>query len=165
MAQKKDVYKATLKQVGYWSYKELYNMTFNWLKDHDYDVQEDKYEDKSSADGKEIIIRWIGKKKVTDYFKYHIQLDWHILRMNDAEVEVDGKKIKMNKGEVKIEFKGTLIKDYEKRWQDKPVHKFLRSMYEKYIIREAIEEYENDLKDDTKEMIKDTKAFLRIPAQ
>ena len=57
------------------------------------------------------------------------------------------------------------IKDYEKRWQDKPVHKFLRSMYEKYIIREAIEEYENDLKDDTKEMIKDTKAFLRIPAQ
>ena len=43
MAQKKDVYKATLKQVGYWSYKELYNMTFNWLKDHDYDVQEDKY--------------------------------------------------------------------------------------------------------------------------
>lgn len=165
MTQKKDVYKAMVKQVGYWNYKGLYDMTFNWLRDHDYKVQENKYEEKLAANGKEIIIQWVAKKKVTDYFMYHIQLDWHILGMTDAEVEIDGKKVKVNKGEVKIVFKGTIIKDYESRWEDKAFWKFLRSIYEAYIIRDAIDEYEDDLEDDVKDMIKDTKAFLRIPAQ
>lgn len=165
MAQKKDVYKATLKQVGYWKYTELYDMTFNWLRDHDYKIQEAKYDEKLSANGKEIIIKWIAKKKVTDYFKYQIKLDWHILGMKDAKVEIDGKEVKTNNGEVKIEFKGVIIKDYENRWEDKPFWKFLRGTYEKYVIRESIEEYENDLEDNVKEMIADTKAFLRIPAQ
>jgi len=63
MAQKKDVYKATLKQVGYWKYTELYDMTFNWLRDHDYKIQEAKYDEKLSANGKEIIIKWIARKR------------------------------------------------------------------------------------------------------
>jgi len=85
--------------------------------------------------------------------------------MKDAKVEIDGKEVKTNNGEVKIEFKGVIIKDYENRWEDKPFWKFLRGTYEKYVIRESIEEYENDLEDNVKEMIADTKAFLRIPAQ
>ena len=165
MAQKKDVYKAAVKQVGYWNYGDLYIMTFNWLKDEGYKVFEEKYDEKLSAAGKEIIIKWVAKKKITDYFMYHIQLDWHILTMKDAEVEIDGKKVKTNKGEVKIDFKGTIINDYEARWEDKPLWKFLRSIYEKYVIRETVDEYEDDLEDDVRNMIKDTKAFLRIPAQ
>jgi len=165
MAQKKGVYKAKVKQVGYWNYTDLYNMTFSWLKDHNYSVNEDAYTEKLSGGGKEILIKWVASKKVTDYFKYQIQLDWHILGMKDAEVELDGKKIKTNKGEVEIAFSSSIINDYENRWEDKPFWKFLRSVYEKYVIREAVEEYENDLEDDIRDMIKDTKAFLRIPAR
>ena len=165
MVQKKEVCKVAIKQVGYWSYKGLYNMTFNWLKDHNYKVQEEKYEEKLVANGKEIIIKWVAKKKVTDYFMFHIQLDWHILGMTDAEVEIDGKKVKTNKGGAKITFRGIIIKDYESRWEDRPFWKLLRSIYEKYVIREAIDEYEDDVEDDVKEMIKDTKAFLRISAR
>ena len=92
-------------------------------------------------------------------------MDWHILGMKDAEVEIEGKKVKTNKGEVEIVFKANIIKDYEKRWEDKPLWKFLRGIYEKYIIRETIDEFEDDLEDDVKDMIKDLKAFLRIPAK
>lgn len=165
MAQKKQVYKAAIKQVGYWNYGDLYNMTFGWLKDHNYAVNEDAYTEKLSGAGKEIQISWVAQKKVTDYFLYEIKLDWHILTMKDAEVEIDGKKVKTNKGEVKITFKGSIVNDYESRWEDKPIWKFLRSVYEKYVIREAVDEYEDDLEDDVRDMIKDTKAFLRIPAQ
>ncbi|HDL02263.1 MAG TPA: hypothetical protein ENH20_00330 [Candidatus Pacearchaeota archaeon] len=163
MAQKKIVYKEKLTQVGYWNYTDVYNMLFGWLKDHGYKLKETQYKEKLSSGGKEIIIKWEAAKKVTDYFQYKIELDWHILTMKDAEVEIDGKKEKTNKGELEIVFKGIIIKDYEKRWEDKPFYKFLRGVYEEYIIRKSIEEYEDDIEDQTKELITDLKAFLRIP--
>jgi len=163
VAQKKEVYKEKLTQVGYWKYDEVYNMLFNWFKDHGFSLAETRYKEKLSGGGKEILIGWEASKKITDYFQYRIDLDWHILGMKDAEVEIDGKKTKTNKGELEIVFKGIMIKDYEKRWEDKPLHKFMRGLYENYIIRTTITEYENDLEDDTKDVIADLKAFLRIP--
>jgi hypothetical protein len=163
MSQKKEVYKEKFKQTGYWNYTDVYNLAFAWLKDHQYKLKEDLYNEKLSSNGKEVIILWTAERKITDYFKFQIKLDWHILGMKDAEVEIDGKKVKTNKGEVEIVFKGNIIKDYEKRWEDKPFYKFLRGVYEKFIIRETVEEFEDDLEDDVKDIIKDMKSFLRIP--
>ncbi len=163
MAQKKLVYQEKFTQVGYWDYSEVYGMLYNWIKDKGYDLSEKQYKEKLSGGGKEIVIKWEAKKSVTDYFLYKIELDWHILGMKDAEVEIGGKKAKTNKGELEIVFKGTIVKDYEKRWEDGPFYKILRGIYENYIIRTTIGEYEDDLKDDVKELISDTKAFLRIP--
>jgi len=163
MVQKKEVYKEKLTQVGYWNYEETYIMLYNWLKDNSYDIAENSYKEKLTSGGKEILIEWEATKKVTDYFKYIIKLNWHILTMKDAEVEIDGKKVKTNKGELEIVFKGTIVKDYEQRWEDKPTHKFIRGLYENYVIRTTIKEYEDDLEDDTKDIISDLKAFLRIP--
>jgi hypothetical protein len=165
MAQKKEIYKQKLKQTGYWNYDGLYKMTYNWLKDAGYGLSETLYNEKLQGNGKEIVIKWEAKKKVTDYFARKITLDWHILGLNDAEVEIDGKKIKTNKGELEIAFRGIIIKDYEERWEDKPLWKFLRGIYEKYIIRETVDEFEGDMEDDVKGMIADTKAFLRISAR
>ena len=165
MAQKKEVYKENMKQTGHWKYTSLYDMLFNWLKDANYDLTEDLYNEKLQSNGKEVIIRWTAEKKITDYFKYQIKLDWHILGMKDVEVEIDDKKVSTNKGEVELVFKGTVIRDYEKRWEDKPSLKFMRSIYEKHIIRKSVKEYEDDLEDETKELISDTKEFLRIPAR
>ncbi|MBS3087994.1 hypothetical protein J4226_05355 [Candidatus Pacearchaeota archaeon] len=162
MAQKKLIYKEKLTQVGYWDYNEVYTMLYNWLKDYGYNISENAYKEKLSGGGKEIIIGWEASKKVTDYFKYKIELDWHILGMKDAEVEIDGKKVKTNKGELEIVFKGTVVRDYESRWEDKPFHKFLRGVYENYVIRGTIDEYEGDLEDEVKGLIADAKAFLRI---
>ena len=160
MAQKKEIYREKFTKVGYWSYDEVYIMLYNWLKDHSYRLEETVYKEKLSGGGKEIIIKWEAAKKVTDYFKYTIVLEWHILGMKDAEVEMDGKKMTTNKGELEILFKGSIIKDYEKRWEDRPFHKFLRGIYENYVIRTTIDEYEDDLEDDTKDIIADLKAFL-----
>jgi len=153
MAQKKEVYREKFKQTGYWKYTELYDLAFAWLKDHQYKLKEDLYNEKLSSNGKEVIILWTAERKVTDYFLYQIKADWHILGMKDAEVEIDGKKVKTNKGEVEIVFKANIIKDYEKRW------------YEKYIIRQTIDEFEDDLEDEMKDMISDLKGFLKIPAK
>jgi len=162
MAQKTEVYKENFKHTGYWKYKEVYDMMFHWFKDHGYKISEDLYNEKIISNGKEVVIEWKAAKKVTDYFEYTIMADWHILGMKDVEVEVDGKKVKTNNGEVEIIFKGLLVKDYEKRWEDRPLWKFLRGVYERYIVRATVDEFEDNVEDDVRELVGDLKAFLKL---
>jgi hypothetical protein len=162
MAQNKEIYKEKFKHTGYWKYSEVYAFMYEWFKERDYRLLEDLYNEKIQSNGKEVIAKWKAEKKITDYFKFQIKADWHILGMKDAEVEVDGKKVSTNKGEVEIIFTANLIKDYEKRWEDKPIWKFLRGIYEQYVIRSTVDEMEDDIEDDTKEIIEDLKAFLKL---
>jgi len=162
MAERKEVYKQKLKQKGYWDYAELYNFCFNWLKDEGYKIKEKEYTEKVSGAGKEIVLKWEASKGITDYFNNIIVAEWHIFGMKDAEIEQDGKKVSTNKGEVEIIIKATLERDYENRWEDKPFWKFLRGIYEKYVIRTTVDQYEDDLEDKVKEYIRNIKAFLQI---
>jgi len=164
MSQKTQVYKETFKTTGYWKYSEVYDFMFNWFRDRHYKIAEDSYNEKIQSNGKEVTATWKSTRKVTDYFKFLVQMDWHILGMKDVEVEVDGKKKKTQNGEVEIIFKGILIKDYEKRWEDKPLWKFMRGIYEKHVIRATVDEFEDDLEDDVREIIGDLKAFLQLEA-
>lgn len=160
MPETSTIYKEEVKHVGFWSFKELYNFCYQWLKDEGYNVFEDKYIEKLSGAGKEIQIEWQAKKKISDYYRFIIKVKWHILGMNDAEVEKDGRKEKTNKGEVKITFEGILERDYEARWETHQVYKFMRSIYDKYIMRTTVDEYENRLQNKTVTFIEQVKAFL-----
>jgi hypothetical protein len=163
MAQKDMIYSGKVAQSGYWNYGEVYGMLYNWLKDSGYNVAESSYKEKLVGNGKEINIEWEAGKKVTDYFQYKITLSWQIIGMKDAEVEMDGKKVKTNKGDLAISFKAFLVKDYESRWEDKPMWKFLRGVYEQYVIRKTVDGYAGGLDEEISDMISDLKAFLRIP--
>jgi len=77
-------------------FTELYNFCYNWLKNEDYVLEEKEYVEKNPAVGKEIIIKWEAWKKISDYFKNVIKMNWHILGMNDVDIEVNGKKDKTN---------------------------------------------------------------------
>jgi len=162
MVQKSEVYKHVIKKKGFWNYTELYNFCFDWLQRENYHVVENEYIEKMSDFGKEVLLEWKAQRKVTDYFKNVIHVKWHILGMNSAEVERDGKKEKTNKGEVKITISADLVKDYEARWEDKPLWKFLRGVYDKYIIRTTTEEYEDRLEDKATEYAGDVKALLDL---
>ena len=160
MVEKKEVYKQKIKQKGFFIFAGLYDFAYEWFKDQGYKISEDEYTEKLSAAGKEVIITWTGKRKISDYFMNVIELKWHILGMTDAEVERDGKKLKANKGEVKITFRADLVRDYEERWEDKPLWKFLRGFYDRYIIRVTMKDYEDRLEDKTIEFINQVKAYL-----
>ena len=111
---------------------------------------------------KPIEIEWDARKKISDYFKQKIKVKWHILGLNDAEVEVDGKKVKTNKGELKLTVDGILERDYEETWEKSPTNKFLRGIYDKYIIKTTIDEYEDRLFLKANSFFEDTKAFLAL---
>ncbi|MAH47599.1 hypothetical protein CMI37_17390 [Candidatus Pacearchaeota archaeon] len=162
MPEKQDVFKQQVKQKGFFNYDELYKFCFTWLQEEGYDISEDKYEEKVTSFGKEVKIKWVAKKKISDYFRNIIEMKWLILGMTDAEVEIEGQKQKTNKGEVKIDVKGTLERDYEKRWENKPMWKFLRGVYDKYIIRATMEQYEGNLIQKSSSFFEQIKAFLNL---
>ncbi|MCK4997851.1 hypothetical protein KAS08_06135 [Candidatus Pacearchaeota archaeon] len=161
MATKESVYEMTMKQKGYWNFSDTYAFLYDWLKQKKYGLAEESYEESSGA-AKEIKIKWKATKKVTDYFKYEIALDWHILGMKDAEVEVEGKVKKTNKGDLKIKVEGTFIRDYDSTWEGKPFWQFARGLYEKYIIASNVKEYSDGLEDEATAMVEDLKAFLQM---
>lgn len=162
MAEENTVFKQDVKTKGYWNYSELYKFCFNWLKDEDYKIAEKKYVEKVSGFGKEIEIEWEAKKKITDYLQNVIAIKWHILGLKDAEVERDGKKESTNKGEVKITAEAKLVRDYEERWEDHPLWKTMRGIYDKYVIRTTIDEYEDKLGGNAEAFIEQVKAFLTL---
>jgi len=82
--------------------------------------------------------------------------------MTSVEVEVDGVKQKMNKGQMDIEIECVLHKDYEEKWTATPFLKFLRTFYDKYLIKERVEQYEMKLILEMEEFVAQAKAFLAM---
>jgi hypothetical protein len=165
MVESAQIFSQKLKHVGYWNFKDLYNFCFELFRDENFNLSEDDYQEKITDRGKEIIIKWVAWRKVTDYFKYVIKVEIHILGMTDAEVERNGKKEKTNKGEVKFTFKPTLERDYESRWDTSPVYKFFRGLYDQYVVRTTIDEHEDRLVEKTYEIIEQIKAFLALESK
>ena len=162
MATKDEVLSSKVKHKGIWKYSDVYAMVFDWLKSNKYDVGEGLYKE-VVGEGKDIDIEWEAEKKVTDYFKFVINIKWKIIGMKDAEVEVDGKVQKMNKGEIGLTIKANFVSDYDGKWVT-PMHKLFRGIYEKYIIDSNVKQYKKKLEDETTELINDIKSFLRIGA-
>ena len=162
MAEKDKVIENKIKRDGVFDFKETYKFIYRWLSEENYDISEDKYQEAISGDSKNIEIVWTATKKVSDYFKFEIKLSWRVLGLVNVEAEKDGKKIKANKGSFEVKVKGTIIRDYEGKWDKKPVMKFLRGVYDKYIIKGTKDQYEDKLIEDVNDLIEETKAFLTI---
>jgi hypothetical protein len=162
MAEKDIVHSGKINQSGIFNFREMYTFAYDWLNDHGYVVTETNYSEKVSGDSKDIDITWDATREVSDYFKFSINLSWRILGLKKTTVKREGKEITSNTGIIGISFRATLIKDYENRWEDHPSWKFLRGVYDRYIIRSRIEQYRDKLIAELDEVIEQCKAYLRL---
>ena len=114
------------------------------------------------GDAKEIKIEWEGDKKITDYFKYIIKVDFNIIGLKNVEVQREGGKIQTNKGSVEINMKGILVSDYEGKYDTSPTLRFFRGVYEKWIIPSTIEQIEEKLVSHCDGFLGEAKAYLDL---
>jgi hypothetical protein len=125
-------------------------------------VSEGKYVEKLDGDSKSIDVDWKGSSKITDYFKFEIDVSLRIIGLTKVELNQEGKKIKTNKGNVEISIKGILVRDYQGKFESTPFRKFLRSIYEKWVITSKIDQYEDQLAGDCNEFLSQAKAYLDL---
>ena len=163
MVEKDQIIKEKLDHAGVFNFSELYTFMHTWLKDNLYGVNEDRYNEKVSGNARDISFEWKAIKKTSDYFKIEHTIRVEIIGLTDVEVEIDGKRKKMNKGKISIEIKGVLIKDPKNNWDEtKPFYKFLRELYDKYVIPKRIESMELKIEVDVRTFKDEIKAYLEL---
>ena len=160
MAEKDLLIKEKLEHAGLFSFDDLYSYAYNWFKDEGYGVTEEKYSEKHSGSSKDITVEWKCKKQLSDYFAMELGVKFEILGLTEVEVEFDGKKKKTNKGRAIIEVKGALIKDPDSAWDESPGWKFMRDVYNKYVIPGRVDTMEDKAKGDTRDFKEKLKTFL-----
>ncbi|MFH1248773.1 MAG: hypothetical protein V1660_01330 [archaeon] len=157
------VYESKFKFAGVFDFKEAYNFVYKWLNDYGYNIiQEKNYVEKIVPEGKGVEITWEAKKKVSDYFRFFLRLNWMVTGMTNVEVEKNGIKVKINKGMIEIKVMGFLEKDYEHRWEVSPFSKFMRGIYDRYIVRSRVESYEYKIIEEIDELVAQAKSYLEV---
>ena len=163
--KKKEVFESKLKNTGPVNFKELYNFCYDWLSDEtNLIVAETAYVEKI-ANGKNIEATWNAFRKVTDYFKYTIEVKWRVVGLKDVEYQKDGKKLKTNTGSIEMKVKGTVIRDYEGKFDTSQFKSWMNKIYEKWLIKARIEQFEDQLLDFCDEFVDQSKAFMETEAQ
>ena len=163
MTEKKQIFSSKVKYDGIFSFPEFYKFCYDYLtEEFGFYIAESKYSEKITGDAKEIKIEWEGERKITDYFKYAIKVDFTILGLKNVEVQRERKKIQTNKGVVEINTKGILVSDYEGKYNTSPTLRFFRGVYEKWIIPSTIEQIEEKLVSHCDGFLGEAKAYLDL---
>lgn len=162
MSEKDKIFSEKVKHTGLLDFKEMYGFCYTWLTDNNYFVTERVYSEKVQPNGKEVDIEWFAFKKVSDYFRFIVTAKWKLMGLVQVEVEKNGKKIKTDKAYFEMIVNGILEKDYENKWSENAFYSFLRGIYEKYIVKGRVEQYEDKLAEECEEYIAQIKAFLAL---
>ena len=163
MVEVDKVYESKFKFTGIFDFKAFYNFVYQWLVDYRYPIIEERsYTEKIKPEGKEVEIHWFARRKISDYFRFLLKVDWLILGMTAVEVQKGNIKTKMNKGVIEVKVTGYLEKDYEHRWEASGVSKFLRVLYDRYVIRSRVEQYEEKVMMEVDELVAQAKAYLAL---
>ena len=163
MPERDILFRTKVKHKGIFDFSETYRILHEWLIDQGYDVEETKYKEVVGSGGaRELEIEWAAYRKVSDYFKFELKTRIVVYGMTSVDVEIDGVKQRMNKGQFELEVKSTLIKDYEMRWEGVPFFKFLRGVYDRYVIKDRSLQYEDKLITEMDEFVSQAKSFLAL---
>ena len=163
MAEKIELIKEKVTHNGLVDFTALYNYAYSWLKDEEnYGVSETRYNEKVSGNARDIDIEWNAYKNVSDYFSIDFKIKWEIRGLAEVEVEIDGKKKKMNKGSVAVEVKGHLIRDRKSEWDASPFYRFIREVYNKYIVPTRVDILEDKVKDDVRKFVEVLKSIFEV---
>jgi hypothetical protein len=136
--------------------KEFYRAMRYWFMENDWkDMEEGSehyetlyYERIGLFGDKEMWWRWRPQKILNNYFRYHIDLDYHLLYLVPTEVVRDGKKFKKDiyKGEVEIWITAVVETDWQDQWRTHPFLKYFNSLFRERIFRRQIyDEHKREL--------------------
>lgn len=163
MGEKEEIFSSKMKYSGLFKFTEFYKFGYEWLVEQpQFTVVEDQYFEKIKGAAKDIEFSWVGSKKVSDYFKYEIKVKVRVTGMEEVEVAQDKLKIKMNKGTVEVKITSSLIRDWQGQFEESAFKKFLRAIYEKWVISSRILQHKEKLVGDSDEFLAQIKAYLDL---
>ncbi|MFT4303119.1 MAG: hypothetical protein ACMXYG_01020 [Candidatus Woesearchaeota archaeon] len=116
--KKEIIFDTRIKHKDYFDMKYLYMMCHEWFMEHKWGPSSDQKWPETmylhrwlQSGSEEIWIWWRFRKQFNRFIRYDLDVDWHIIGLEKAEMVKDGKKYKMNKGEAEFKIYVKLIFD------------------------------------------------------
>ena len=119
----------------------LYRVIVQWLKARRYWFHETTYKHKVPGPfGAEEEIRFKAERKCTEYYRHDVMIYFHIYEQQEVEVIKEGKKQKLIKCKLQIVIEGTLVCDYQGRFDKTAFSQKLRQFAHDHLIKHQVED-------------------------
>lgn len=116
--------------------------------------------------GKELWFWWRAEKfmegKYSTYLINKLDIDAHVVYLQNVEVVHQGKKMTAQNGEIEMFFRPRIESDYKSEWEKHWFLKHMKPIYEKRIIHAEIEKREKELWRDAYRIHAKIKQFLQL---
>lgn len=163
MSEKEILFSSKVKHAGVFSFAAFYKFCYDWLvEETGLLLQETRYTEKIKGDVKEIDVEWEGFKKLTDYFKFEMKVKFKVLGLKEVQIKKGDATIKTNEGQVEVAVKSTLVRDWQGNFEKTSFQKFLREIYDKWVIPSRIDQLEGKIIGDSDEFLGEAKAWLAL---
>ncbi len=138
-------------------FEEFYKRMWRWFQYNGYgDPNETDYRDFDG--GQTLEIRWVCTREVDPYINFVITVDFFPVGMKEVEVDQGGVKTKLQRAAYELRITAYVEKNPEKFGL---MHKF-QVWFEKYIVKERMDRYENELKAEVDAFIAEIKSFFGL---
>ena len=149
------VYEIKVAKEGVFDLKEVYKIIKEFFTQKDYYLIE---KEQSFSDNGTLKVKWEGSRKVDDYTEFVIEVT--ISGSGVKEVKLKNKD--SFSGNFSIKFESNMKKDYEEKWENSPIPKFFRGLYDKFIIGSKFDRYSKDLKEETYALYNEVKSYIGV---
>lgn len=147
---------------GLFSLKDVIKLIEDWQSSKRYVPFERKAVESVRSHGKFIEYWFQPYRKPSDYVKYVIWIRLLGSDLKEKEVERDGHKLVLVEGKIQIIIDAFLETDWEKRWENKPLFYFLRSVWDKFIYAPFLSGSRQGVKDDAMHLKAQLKSYLNM---
>ncbi len=160
-----------IKHKDFFNMKALYVIMHEWLVEEGYASRKDAnfpetfYLHRDTLrSGQELWIWWRVEKKPSSnsFYRFKINIDFHVILLREADVVYEGQKFKADWGEPEITITATIESDFEKKWQK---HWFLKNFYEifwKRMYKQDFELHKHELYRDAYRFQEAIKTYLKL---
>jgi|SRR3989344_1580229 len=146
----------TISFEGNLDVSELYHLIKDFLIDKKYDI--DEKEHNYSYEKGSLKIKWEATEDINDYVQ--LQLEVAVKGSSLKKVKLNKKEVFSGKFEVEIEAK--INKDYQSYYENKPIIKFFRELFDYTVKKQEFNMLGNQVKNEAYALYDEIKSFIGI---
>jgi len=124
-----------IERHGIYDLNHLYAQMRAWFGENNYIYNEKENTTKEKDKGVEVKMKMIAERRVTDFFKFEISVNFLIVEMEKVKV----KDKLLDKGFMRAFMTAKLYFDYRHIWDKNKFSKLLKFIYNNFIIKPKID--------------------------
>ena len=156
------VNKKEMNYEGIFSVKALYEVIDTFAKTHGYIKVELLANEKVQKDGRYIRLVIELHKQMSEYAKSVLGIDIRLEHVRDVTTEHEGKKYERNQGKCIFVFDAFHESDFEHKWENKPGFFFIRILFDKYLFKPFITDFNGKIMTDHMALYNELRAHLHL---